>query len=283
VVDPKISFATLLSELATSSDAHVRELVLQQLIVKLRAKIRRMSDEGREGFVSATGAAPKAFLEQLRQQDASAAQVTLGKLPTLGAVLDAKLGTATPYMVSQHEDSFRGESRGYGVAERPEDYLDAFTRFVRENANKLPALIAVTQRPRELTREQLREIRLLLDQAQFRESWLQTAWRDKSNADIAATIIGFVRQAALGDPLVPYEQRVDRAVHKILASRPWTPQQRKWLERIGKALKNNVVIDRGTFDEGVYRDEGGFERFNKRFDGKLEEILGDLQEAVWAS
>jgi hypothetical protein len=44
---------------------------------------------------------------------------------------------------------------------------------------------------------------------------------------IAAGIIGFIRQAALGDPLVPYEARGDRALRKILASRAWTTPQRQ--------------------------------------------------------
>jgi hypothetical protein len=36
--------------------------------------------------------------------------------------------------------------------------------FVAMNANKLPALLVVTQRPRDLTREDLRKLKLALDQ-----------------------------------------------------------------------------------------------------------------------
>jgi hypothetical protein len=36
---------------------------------------------------------------------------------------------------------------------------------------------------------------------------------------------------------IPYSDRVDTAIKKILASRSWTQPQRKWLERIGKQLK----------------------------------------------
>jgi type I restriction enzyme, R subunit len=62
--------------------------------------------------------------------------------------------------------------------------------------NRLPALNIVVQRPRDLA--ELKELRLTL---------LRTAWREKTNADIAASIIAFIRQAALGDPLVAYEER----------------------------------------------------------------------------
>jgi hypothetical protein len=51
---------------------------------------------------------------------------------------------------------------------------------------------------------------------------LQTAWRNATNEDIAASIIGFIRKAALGDALIPYSDRVDRSLKQILASRAWT-------------------------------------------------------------
>jgi hypothetical protein len=50
----------------------------------------------------------------------------------------------------------------------------------------------VTQRPRDLTRAQLKELRLLLDAAGFSETNLQVAWREMTNEDIAASIIGFI-------------------------------------------------------------------------------------------
>ncbi|MEB3882072.1 type I restriction-modification enzyme R subunit C-terminal domain-containing protein, partial [Lyngbya sp. CCY1209] len=40
------------------------------------------------------------------------------------------------------------------------------------------------------------------------------------------------------------KERVDRAIAKVLASRQWTDSQRKWLERIGKQLKSETVVDR---------------------------------------
>ncbi|HEY9739720.1 MAG TPA: type I restriction-modification enzyme R subunit C-terminal domain-containing protein [Coleofasciculaceae cyanobacterium] len=76
-----------------------------------------------------------------------------------------------------------------------------------------------------MTRAQLKELRLLLDAAGFSETNLQVAWWEMTNEDIAASIIGFIRQAALGDALVPYSDRADRAMKKILASRVWTVSQ----------------------------------------------------------
>ncbi|MGA7934029.1 MAG: type I restriction-modification enzyme R subunit C-terminal domain-containing protein [Kovacikia sp.] len=138
------------------------------------------------------------------------------------------------------------------------------------------------KRPRDLTRPQLKELRMLLDNAGYSETMLRSAWRDSTNEDIAASIIGFIRQAALGDALVPYSERVDRALKKILASQNWTAPQRKWLERIGKQLKVEVIVDRESLDTGEFRTQGGgFDRLNKLFNGQLETILTDIRNRLW--
>ena len=63
------------------------------------------------------------------------------------------------------------------------------------------------QRPRDLTRAELRQtLRLALDAEGFSDANLRRAWTDAKNQDIAASIVGYVRQAAIGDPLVPYAE-----------------------------------------------------------------------------
>ena len=73
----------------------------------------------------------------------------------------------------------------------------------RNHGNEIPALMTVLTRPRDLTRKQLRELALELDQAGFTETNSPTAWREMTNQDIAARIVGYIRQAAIGDPLLP--------------------------------------------------------------------------------
>src|SRR5207248_2563167 len=121
----------------------------------------------------------------------------------------------------------------FGGKATPADYIESFETFVRCNMNTVPAMIAATQRPRELTRKELKELAILLDANGFSEASLRRAYGSARNADIAAHIIGFVRQAALGDPLVPYETRVENGVQRLLASRNWTAKQKQWLVRIG--------------------------------------------------
>ena len=184
-------------------------------------------------------------------------------------------------LVSEHDDKFIDTERGYGEAKKPEEYLAGFRAFIEANKNALDALLVVTQRPRDLTRKQLRELKLKLDEAGYSETALRTAWSQVSNQDIAASIIGFIRQQALGSALIPYEQRVDRALQQVMASQSWTTPQKKWLERIGKQLKVETVVDREALDRGQFKAQGGFNRMNKIFGGKLEQVLGDLQEELW--
>jgi type I restriction enzyme R subunit len=177
----------------------------------------------------------------------------------------------------------RSVTAGYGATTKPEDFLSSFTRFIQDNVNKVAALQAVVQRPRDLTRADLKAVKATLDQQGFSEAALRHAWKQAKNEDIAASIVGFIRQAALGDPLVPWPDRVKTAMEHITRRGKWGDPQRKWLERIGKAVEQVGVADRVILDDGQFREEmGGFNRLNRVFDGRLEAILGDINEELWS-
>jgi len=132
-----------------------------------------------------------------------------------------------------------------------------------------------------LTRAQLRELRLQIDQAGFSEANLRTAWRETTNQDIAASVVGYIRHVALGQPLLPHSQRVQAAMQSIPASWPWTEPQRRWLERIGKQLEQEVLVDREAIESGQFKAMGGYRRLNAIFMGQLNDILRDIAEAMW--
>jgi len=232
-----------------------------------------------------TGLSPAAFVEKVRASGPIGAMQLFRKHPSLASWLDRTgPGTRGPQLVSDHPDQFHHEERGYGkdgAASRPEDYLDGFGQWLADNKNKLPALIAVTTRPRDLTRAQLKELKQALDAAGYSETALKTAWRELKNEDIAASILGYVRQRALGEPLRPYAERVDHALALIEKSRPWTKPQRDWLRRIANQIKREEIVDRPSLDAGIFEEAGGFARLDKLFEGRLAATLGDLQDAVW--
>jgi type I restriction enzyme R subunit len=284
VVNPKVSFSQLINELDTT-EGEDSELVRQQLIAKLRRKQRHLSEGAQAEFRRLTGEEPADFITRLQQLPLAEARRWLGTISGLGDLLDAKWeGQGQPQFLSEHDDALRSIERGYGAANRPEDYLEGFTAFVCDPGNDLPALTTVLQRPWELTRADLRELRLALDQRGYNEASLATAWRESTNQDMAASIMGYIRQAALGDPLLPYEQRVEKALQKILASKPWTTPQRQWLQKIANQTKAITIVDREALDDDALlfrREGGGWPRLNKLFGGELEEVLHRFQEAVW--
>jgi type I site-specific restriction endonuclease len=55
------------------------------------------------------------------------------------------------------------------------------------------------------------------------------------------------------------------------------------LERIGKQLEKEVVVDREALDSGQFKEMGGFTRLNKVFKGELDRILHDIADAMWIS
>jgi type I restriction enzyme R subunit len=184
--------------------------------------------------------------------------------------------------ISTHADEVIAVETGYGAGQtRPEDYLDSFEAFVRENLNKIAALNVVVTRPRELTRAQLKALQLELAKHNFSDTNLRQAWLKAKNEDIAASIIGFVRQAALREPLLPYDERVRRGLDTILKSKPWTGPQRQWLQRIGEQLQKEIVVDREALDDTPFKEHGGFNRLNRQFDGQLEGILTRINEELW--
>jgi type I restriction enzyme R subunit len=203
--------------------------------------------------------------------------------PNIGHILDCDPEGAALALIpiSHHPDQVVSVKRDYGASQKPEDFLDGFTTYIRSNLNKIAALSIVVQRPRELTRAELKELKLQLDALGYSEANLRRAWSETKNEDIAASIVAFVRQAAIGDALVPHEIRVNTAIQRVLSKNNWTEVQRKWLKRIGEQLLREVVVDRPAIDEEPFSKDGGFQRLNKVFGGKLEVILGDINEELW--
>ena len=281
VADPRVSFAQLVDELWSAPNDQ-KGVVMDQLIARLRSCRRRLELNQRDAIREAAGLSIDDLIERVATSTPADAVVFFREHRRLAGLLDENPERISAQLIiSDHDDRIAEVTRGYGDATKPEDYIDAFGAFLRENLNDIPALLVVTQRPRDLTREQLRELQLLLAENDFTETTLREAWRVARNEDIAATIIGFIRQQALGSPLEPYEARVRRALDRVLAQREWTDPQRRWLERIGRAMLHEVVLDRAVLNGGEFAAQGGHARIDKVFDGGIDDIMANLNEVAW--
>jgi len=200
-------------------------------------------------------------------------------LQQLGEVQEL-MGTAYRPVLSDHHDELVAREQSWGYYAKPEDYLDGFASFIKEQLNQSVALSVIVNRPKDLTREQLREVRLLLDGAGFSEAALKAAWRNQSNQDIAAGIVAHIRKAALGEALLPFEDRVNRAMQRIYGLRTWTTAQRSWLDRIARQLKHETVVDNSFLNE-AFRQQGGTKQVDKVLGGQLDTVVTHLAEALW--
>jgi len=285
VVSPSITFDQLIRELTGATDEQHRDVIREQLAVKLRRRLRGLAEDARQSFEAVAGESPQETLNRLLEASGAEMATWFSSRPALGPILDWQPGgDGPPYLpIAPHPDQIVAVSRGYGTASKPQDFLDSFAAFIRDNVNTIAALKLVVQRPRDLTRADLKELRLALDRSGYSEAALRRAWADAKNEDIAASIIGFIRQAALGDPLVPYEDRVAAAMRKVMRSQPWSEPQRKWLERIERQMVLGTVLDRTSFDDQPFAGLGGYERINKVLAGQLDVVIGRLQEGTWES
>jgi type I restriction enzyme R subunit len=285
VNDPNISFTQLARELTEAPTEEALSLVRDQFLAKLQRKKRHLTESAARDFETCAGMTPDAFIANLRGMPIADIVAWFTQNPGLGEILDRKSdGPATPIFISHHEDNLREVKQGFGDKDKPEDYIEAFKDFINTKGNQIPALVTVVTRPQELTRKQLRELQYELDQAGYSETTLNSAWRQMKNEEMAATIIGYIRQAAIGDPLVPFDQRVDTALKSMLASKNWTQPQREWLKKLAAQTKANRLVDRAALDDPnllFKREGGGFARLDRIFDGHLDQVLNHFNDSLW--
>ena len=187
-----------------------------------------------------------------------------------------------PKVISDHKDNLLYHARDYGKGDKPEDYLDAFAEFIKNNLNEIDALKVICTRPKDLTRESLKQLNLALSLENFTEKQLNTAVNQLTNQEITADIITLIRRFALGSKLVSHEARIREAVKKLKDAHNFSKQELNWLKRIETYLLKESVLNVRVFDEDSrFKADGGFATFNKKFGGKLEEIVLELNEYLY--
>lgn len=169
----------------------------------------------------------------------------------------------------------------WGDFEEPEDFLESFDKLVDISINQQQALATIINRPRDLTRKSLLELQEWFDAQNYDESTLREAWKATKNQDIAARLIGHIRRAAIGDALLPFDERVDHALDKIKQSKVWSDAQLSWLERLASSIKQQVVLDDTTFKTGNYKRSGGKRKLETIFEDELSSILSQFYQYIW--
>lgn len=283
--DPKTTFAQLLDGLEVLEDeAHIKNAVAQ-IIAKLQRVKRRLTKEEVNEFKDlAAGLTVEGFIQKIESLPAAEARNTLLMEASLLEMLDDKHGHGGyTKVISDKQDKFLIRERGFGKNEqRPEDYLEAFEDFVKKNVNEIAALNIICTRPKELTRETLKSLRLALAQNGFTTQQLNTAVSEITSEEITADIISLVRRYAIGSPLVSHQARIRRAVDKLKKAHNFSRVELNWLSRIESYLLNESVMNVKVFDEDErFKTNGGYKRLNQVFRNNLEGIITELNEYLY--
>ena len=285
VVNPTATFTQLLESLEVLTDEKQVQNQINQIIAKLQRKKQNMSSKAMEHFISLSGGyKPTQFIANIQSCDSpSEAKKQLLACGELFKMLDQlKPNGGRSVVISKHEDELLEHTRGYGNGSKPEDYLDAFAMYVKTKMDEIAALNIVCTRPKELTRDSLKSLRLTLDREGFTTQQLNTAISQMTNQEITADIISLIRRYAIGSALISHEARIKRAIDKLKKAHNFSKQELNWIARMEKYLMEESVLNVTVFDEdGRFKSQGGFNKINKVFGNKLENIVFELNEYLY--
>ena len=170
----------------------------------------------------------------------------------------------------------------YGKFDTAEDYLDAFAEFVKTNADKVSALSVLLKRPKDWRPTVFDELKRSLNQNGFDPGKLQEAHR-ANGFKALADVISMVKHAAEAQqPILTAEERVKRAMNKLVESQKFTSEQMQWLSLIQEHLIKNLSIDEEDFDVMPLLEMRGGSAKAKKVFGELSPLINQFNEAVAA-
>lgn len=275
------SMAELLEELFRTNDAN-KQPIRDKILARLQRKNNHLT-EGQKYEVSERldGNTIKAYVKELKSCTEETFLHRCQQDKDFLLWVDSLKGKKRGYYYSRKEDTLLVTTRGYGNTEKPEDYLEAFNAFVNENKDHIEAIRIACTRPSDMTRAQLRELKLVLDKESFNVSSLNEAASAVSNVRIVADIIAYVRQAVLKTPLINHDERVKAAFAKLVAAHHFNKMQLDLLEKIKSYMLHESILNTETFEAPAFKMDGGFIRFNKKFDGNLIEIIREINTYIY--
>jgi type I restriction enzyme R subunit len=162
---------------------------------------------------------------------------------------------------------------------KPADYIQAFTKFVKDSGATYEALSILLNRPKDFKTEHLNDLRKKLESQpeRFTENNLRRAYHHE-----LADIISIIKHAAKDEPLLAAQERVDRAITRLKQRREFTSEQEGWLRLIRDHLVQNLLIDEKDFKMIPFSRRGSWRMANKVFEGRLNHLLSEINEAMVA-
>lgn len=275
------SMAELLENLFRPGEAS-KQPVKDRILARLQRKSNNLTDEQKYDVSERLGGKTiREYAKELKSCTENAFVQRCREDKDFLLWFDNLKGKKRGHYYSEKEDTLLETTRGYGDTEKPQDYLDSFVAYVNENKDRIEAIRIACTRPSDMTRAQLRELKLELDKENFTESSLNEAASAVSNERIVADIIAFVRRAVLKTPLVNHDARVKMAFSKLISAHRFNKMQLDLLDKIKVYMLHESILNTETFEAPAFKMDGGFARFNKKFGGQLAEIIREINTYIY--
>ena len=271
----------LLEDLFRPSDVS-KQPIKDRILARLQRKNNNLTSEQKyEVSERLNGKNLKAYIKELKSYTEEAFIERCRKDEDFLLWVDNLKGKKRGHYYSDKEDTLLETTRGYGDTEKPEDYLDAFAKFVNENKDTIEAIRIACTKPSDMTRAQLRDLKLALDKENFTESSLNQAISSVKNEQIVADIIAHIRRAVLHTPILNHEEKVKIAFKKLIEKNNFNKMQLDLLEKIKTYMLHESLLNVETFEAPAFKMEGGFARFDKKFSGRLVEIIREINTYIY--
>ena len=271
----------LLEDLFRPSDTS-KQPIKDRILARLQRKNNHLTAEQKyEVSERLNGSDLKAYVKELKTYTEEAFIERCRKDTDFLLWVDNLKSKKRGHYYSDKEDTLLETTRGYGDTEKPEDYLEAFAKFVNENKDTIEAIRIACTKPSDMTRAQLKELKLALDKQNFTESNLNQAISTVKNEEIVADIIAHVRRAVLHTPIRNHEEKVKMAFKKLIEENSFNKMQLDLLEKIKTYMLHESLLNVETFEAPAFKMEGGYARFDKKFAGRLAEIIRQINTYIY--
>jgi type I restriction enzyme R subunit len=177
--------------------------------------------------------------------------------------------------------------------------VQSFEKFIAEHRDEITALQILYSRPhrQRLTFAQIKELAASIEKPPRRWTtdilWRAYETLDKSKVRgsgqrILTDLVSLVRFALReDDTLIPFGDSVKQRFDTWLAQqaslgRPFTPEQRQWLELIRDHIATSLSIEVEDFEFSPFNQKGGLGKAHQVFGVELPRILEELNEALAA-
>ena len=287
VQKPKIKMTELIDSMVAVPDTEPKiiQYQIEQLLAKVNRKKNNLTAEAISNFKILTKETSiESYLQKIEELNPIEAKKQIIEDRNVFELLEDDKAELRKIIIDNKPDTGVQITRGYGKhnLQQPEDYIEEFTNYIKENRNKIEALKIVCTRPADLTRQALKNLAVILANEGYDLTSLNTAWNKVTNADLTVDIISVIRTCAIGSPMQSHEDRIKKAVAKLKANHNFSPVELGWLNVIEANLLQENVLEDSVFDnEVIFRNKGGFKRIDKDFKFQLHALINELNKYLY--